>query len=162
MAELQRITGDYLDGLPRKMVLRLPVMLRICLHLLREGQAEELREAARLLRVSSPIPRRVTKIGDRVYWGVHDPSGDAPAELDISSLELDRRPFSRAAIRHEIESVEPGDRGIRIRVRTYDPLGVLPSRAPPARWRSGRPEAGCGGCRSLCARRASTSGVSSR
>ncbi|WP_371780805.1 CDP-glycerol glycerophosphotransferase family protein [Streptosporangium subroseum] len=128
VTELQQITGDYLDGLPKKMVLRLPMMLRICLHLLREGQVEEIREAARLLRVSSPIPRRVTKIGDRVYWGVHDPAGDAPAELDISSLELDRRPFSRAAIRHEIESVEPGDRGVRIRVRTYDPLGVLPAK----------------------------------
>ena len=68
MTELQRITGDYLDGLPKKMVQKRPSCSGSASICSGEGQVEEIREAARLLRVSSPIPRRVTKIGDRVYW----------------------------------------------------------------------------------------------
>ncbi|MFC3577946.1 glycosyltransferase family 2 protein [Streptomyces yaanensis] len=128
------IMNPYLDALSPGAYARLPRPERVVLELLRERRLADAQLAARGL--GHPVaPRQVGADASGVpYWGSEVPDTDrARAELDLSDLELETRPFPSAQFRHEITSVTPGPGAcVDLAVRTYDPglrLSVGPQRA---------------------------------
>ncbi|MGW1054328.1 glycosyltransferase family 2 protein [Streptomyces sp. NPDC002521] len=128
------IMNPYLDTLSPGAYSRLPRAERVVLELLRDGQLEDLRLAARGLG-HGVAPRQVTADASGVpYWGDSVPSTErARGELNVSDLELDTRPFPSAQFRHEITELTPGPgASLTLAIRTYDPglrLPVGPQRA---------------------------------
>ncbi|MFF7964711.1 glycosyltransferase family 2 protein [Streptomyces sp. NPDC007903] len=134
LAEFAEIMNPYLDTLAEGAYARLPRPERVVLELLREGDLDGLRLAARGL--GHPVaPREVTADADGTpYWGGAVPATErGRRELDLADLELETRPFSTAFFRHEITDLRPGPgAALTLTVRTYDPglrLPVGPQRA---------------------------------
>ncbi|MER8017612.1 glycosyltransferase family 2 protein [Streptomyces griseoluteus] len=134
LAEFAEIMNPYLDTLAEGAYARLPRPERVVLELLREGDLDGVRLAARGL--GHPVaPLRVTAdAGGTPYWGESVPTtGRGRRELDLSDLDLETRPFSTALFRHEITDLRPGPgAALTLTVRTYDPglrLPVGPQRA---------------------------------
>ena len=128
------LVTPYLETLAPKAFARLPRTERVVIQLVRERRLEEARSAARGL--GHPVAPRetVTDSSGVTYWGTRIPSSSwARRELDVSSLELEYRPFPSTWFRHEITSVTPGPGAcVDLAVRTYDPglrLPVGPQRA---------------------------------
>ncbi|RZU37177.1 glycosyltransferase involved in cell wall biosynthesis [Streptomyces sp. BK022] len=134
LAEFAEIMNPYLDTLAEGAYARLPRPERVVLELLREGDLDGVRLAARGL--GHPVaPLRVTAdAGGTPYWGDAVPTTErGRRELDLSDLDLETRPFSTAFFRHEITDLRPGPgAALTLTVRTYDPglrLPVGPQRA---------------------------------
>ncbi|MFD8676381.1 glycosyltransferase family 2 protein [Streptomyces seoulensis] len=134
LAEFAEIMNPYLDTLAEGAYARLPRPERVVLELLREGDLDGVRLAARGL--GHPVaPREVTADADGTpYWGGSVPATErGRRELDLTDLELETRPFSTAFFRHEITGLRPGPgAALTLTVRTYDPglrLPVGPQRA---------------------------------
>ncbi|GGU72548.1 transferase [Streptomyces filipinensis] len=128
------IMNPYLDTLSPGAYARLPRAERVVLELLRQGRLGDAQLAARGLG-HGVAPRQITADASGVpYWGDSVPRDDRGlAELELSDLELDTRPFSSAQFRHEIVELTPGKgASLTLAIRTYDPglrLPVGPQRA---------------------------------
>ncbi|MEU1015854.1 glycosyltransferase family 2 protein [Streptomyces sp. NPDC005898] len=122
------IVNPYLAGLSPGAYARLPRAERVVLQLVRDNRLAEARLAARGLG-HGVAPRETSMDAEgRVYWGGHVPqTPSGRAELDLTDLGLDSRPFPSAQFRHEITRIErgPGAR-VDLTVRTYDPGLRLP------------------------------------
>lgn len=102
---------------------RLPRSERVVIQLLRDGRLADAQVAARGMG-HGVAPRQTTadETG-RVYWGDRVPvTEQTKAELDLTELDLDTRPFPAAQFRHEITQVTKGPGAtIDLDIRTYDP-----------------------------------------
>ncbi|MFD6325449.1 glycosyltransferase [Streptomyces sp. NPDC058442] len=128
LAGFADLLNPYLETLSPGAYARLPRAERVVLQLLRDRRLSEVRQAARGLG-HDIAPRQLTVGPDgRAYWGDRIPaSAAARAELDLSDLEPDVRPFPTALFRHEITDIARGLGGaVELTVRTYDPALRLP------------------------------------
>ncbi|WP_055588469.1 bifunctional glycosyltransferase/CDP-glycerol:glycerophosphate glycerophosphotransferase [Peterkaempfera griseoplana] len=118
--------GPYLDRIPDEVYARLARDERVCLHLLRSGRAEDATAAARVLGRPQVGPRHAVTEGDRTWWGTEVPQDEiGRRELDITEWHLRDHVFATSRIRHELESVQPAGPDLRLRIRTYDPAGLV-------------------------------------
>ncbi|WP_406727282.1 glycosyltransferase family 2 protein [Streptomyces sp. GD-15H] len=128
LAGFADLMNPYLETLSHSAYARLPRAERVVLQLLRDRRLSEVRQAARGLG-HDIAPRQLTVGPDgRAYWGDRVPaSAAARAELDLSDLEPDTRPFPTAQFRHEITEIAQGPgASVELTVRTYDPALRLP------------------------------------
>ncbi|WP_156722400.1 glycosyltransferase family 2 protein [Streptomyces apocyni] len=134
LREFADTVTPYLAGLAPGSYARLPRAERVTIALLREGRLAEAALAARGMGHGVGPRETVTGADGRVYWGGQLPGSAATRpELDLTSEELDTRPFAVALFRHEITQVAPGPGAtVDLRIRSYDPglqLAVGPHRA---------------------------------
>ncbi|HEY3481996.1 MAG TPA: CDP-glycerol glycerophosphotransferase family protein, partial [Streptomyces sp.] len=124
--EFAEAVKPYLNQIGEEAYAKLRRDERICLYLLRSGRREEAALAGRLLDRPRISPRHIVGDGETMYWGETVPADeDGRHELDLHEWHLDEQVFSTGRIRHEIESVEADGPALRLRLRTYDPCGLI-------------------------------------
>ncbi|MET9337265.1 CDP-glycerol glycerophosphotransferase family protein [Nonomuraea sp. NPDC003804] len=119
-AEFAGVVRPYLAQIPGEVLERLPATARVCCHLILADRAEDLRVAARSLNGPQAPPREVVTRGGRTYWGRTPAPG-----MDITALHLAELPYTASRLRHEVVALASAGTRMRLRVRTYDPFGVL-------------------------------------
>ncbi|MBM7171607.1 glycosyltransferase family 2 protein [Streptomyces sp. G44] len=122
------LVNPYLAELSPGAYARLPRAERVVLQLIRDARLTDARLAARGLG-HGVAPRETSMDAEgRVYWGAYVPESErSRAELDLTDLGLDSRPFPSAQFRHEITRVDRGPGAtVVLTIRTYDPGLRLP------------------------------------
>ncbi|AXI78125.1 bifunctional glycosyltransferase/CDP-glycerol:glycerophosphate glycerophosphotransferase [Peterkaempfera bronchialis] len=126
LAEFAEVVNPYLDRIDDAVYARLSREERICLHLLRAGRPEEAAAAARVLGRPQLAPRRIASEDGRTWWGGDVPQDEAGRrELDITEWRMEQQVFATGRVRHELESVRPDGGALRLRIRSYDPAGLI-------------------------------------
>ncbi|WP_308315423.1 CDP-glycerol glycerophosphotransferase family protein [Streptomyces sp. ISL-100] len=126
--QFAELLTPYLDEVTDEAISAVCREQRICQYLLRSGRLDEAIECSRSLGRPRIAPRRVARESGRMYWGRSAPADhthDCDHELDISEWHLDEQPFTAAPIRHEVHSLKPAGRVLRLTLRTYDPARLL-------------------------------------
>ncbi|WP_433544675.1 bifunctional glycosyltransferase/CDP-glycerol:glycerophosphate glycerophosphotransferase [Streptomyces sp. CA-294286] len=128
ISEFAEAVNPYLEEIALDTYARLRREERVCLYLLRAGRLDEAVEAARGLGRPSIAPRHTAADDGRTYWGSTVPKDEAGrAELDLSEWHMSEQSFTGGRLRHEVESVTCAGPVLRLRIRSYDPSGMLPS-----------------------------------
>jgi CDP-glycerol glycerophosphotransferase len=124
--EFARAVTPYLSQIGEEAYAKLRRDERVCLYLLRSGRLAEAAQAGRLLDRPRIAPRYAVGDGGTWYWGRSVPADEeARRELDLGEWHLDEQQFATGRVRHEIEAVTPDGPVLRLRVRTYDPTGLI-------------------------------------
>ena len=146
VAEFAALVGPYLAELPPASAEGLPREQRVCQYLLRTGRLAEAVECARTIGQPRIAPRQVTRVGGRVYWGAgqparepdkepdREPDREPDKELDITDWRLDEQTFPTGPLRHELVSLESVGRTLWLKVRTWDPAGLLDEQVTGELW----------------------------
>ncbi|GII90860.1 bifunctional glycosyltransferase/CDP-glycerol:glycerophosphate glycerophosphotransferase [Sinosporangium siamense] len=118
--EFAAMMRPYLEEIGQEVVERADPMMRVCCHLIMADRIDDLRVAAASLTGPNAPPRVALVRDGRTHWG------SRPDErLDITPLRLAELPFSASRLRHEVEELAAEGSAVTLRVRTFDPFGVL-------------------------------------
>lgn len=131
--EFVRIAGPYLDGLSPDAYAKLAVSERVCIHLLTNGRIADAVEESRRLLWPAVAPKKVTRDGEQVFWGGEVPPDEVGRRmLDLTDMRMfDQSPWN-VLLRHEAEQITVEGTCLRVRLRTYDPCGMLGDKAAAA------------------------------